>query len=172
MRITLGSCIKILVISGSDMQRKSAGILLYRFKGIFPEVLLVHPGGPFWVKKDLGAWSIPKGEFEENENPFDAAKRELEEETSIKISGDFIELTPVKQKNGKMIFAWAIYHDVDPAIIISNEFEIEWPPKSGNKKSFPEIDKARWFGIGGAKERIVKAQVPLIEELVILIKTM
>jgi predicted NUDIX family NTP pyrophosphohydrolase len=147
------------------MQRKSAGVLLYRCKKSIFEVFLVHPGGPFWAKKDLGAWSIPKGEFEQNEKARDAAIRELEEETSIKIYGDLIELTPVKQKSGKIIFAWAAAHDADPALIISNEFEMEWPPDSGRKKSFPEVDKAAWFGIAEAKEKIVKGQVPLIEEL-------
>lgn len=147
------------------MPIKSAGILLYRFNNHFPEVFLVHPGGPFWAKKDIGAWSIPKGEFEENEIALDAAVREMEEETGIKISGDLIELAPVKQKSGKIIYAWAAHQDADPAMIISNTFEMEWPPKSGKKKSFPEIDKAAWFGIGDAKEKIVKGQEPLIAEL-------
>jgi predicted NUDIX family NTP pyrophosphohydrolase len=147
------------------MPKKSAGILLYRFHNNLPEILLVHPGGPFWAKKDAGAWSIPKGEFEENENPLDAAKREVEEETGIKVSGKLIELTPVKQKSGKIIYAWAVQGDFDDAEIKSNTFEIEWPPKSGKKQSFPEVDKAGWFTMEEAKQKIVPGQAPLIEEL-------
>ncbi len=146
-------------------QKKSAGIVLYRFLNTLPEVLLVHPGGPFWAKKDLGAWSIPKGEFEPDENPLDAAIREVDEETGIKVSGDFIELTPVKQKSGKMVYAWALQKDVDAAFIKSNSFDIEWPPKSGRKKSFPEIDKAAWFDMDEAGKKIVEGQAPLIKEL-------
>jgi predicted NUDIX family NTP pyrophosphohydrolase len=147
------------------MSKKSAGILLYRFHNNLPEVLLVHPGGPFWVKKDLGAWSIPKGEFEADENPLDAAKREVEEETGIKVQGDFMELTPVKQKSGKVIYAWALQGNFNTAEIKSNTFEIEWPPKSGKKKAFPEIDKAVWFTMYEAKKKIIEGQVLLIKEL-------
>ena len=146
------------------MQKKSAGILLYRIHHNISEVLLVHPGGPFWAKKDLGVWSIPKGEFEPGENPLDAAKREVEEETGIKVEGPFIELTPVKLKSGKLIYAWAVQGDVDIANISSNEFEMEWPPKSGKKKSFPEIDNAAWFTLPEAKNKINGRQAPLIEE--------
>lgn len=147
------------------MCKKSAGILLYRLQNDDWEVLLVHPGGPFWAKKDLGAWSIPKGEFDENENPLDAAKREVEEETGIKVQGDFIELTPVKQKNSKLIYAWALRGNFDAAQIKSNTFEIEWPPKSGKEKSFPEVDKAAWFNIEEAKKKITEGQLPLINEI-------
>ena len=147
------------------MQKKSAGILLYRFHNNVPEVLLVHPGGPFWAKQDLGAWSIPKGEFEADENPLDAAKREVEEETGIKVQGDFMELTPVKQKSGKVIYAWALQGNFNTAEIKSNTFEIEWPPKSGKKKSFPEIDKAAWFNMDEAKKKIIDGQASLIKEL-------
>ena len=147
------------------MFKKSAGILLYRSHNNLPEVLLVHPGGPFRVKKDLGAWSIPKGEFVVNENPLDAAKREIEEETGIKAEGKFIELIPVKQKSGKVIYAWAVQGNFNPAEIKSNTFEIEWPPKSGTKKAFPEIDKAAWFTIDEAKKKIIEGQVSLIVEL-------
>ena len=149
----------------SSRQNKSAGILLYRFRNNLLQVFLVHPGGPFWAKKDLGAWSIPKGEFGSDEDPLNAAKRELEEETGIKVSGEFIELTPVKQKSGKLVYAWALEKDIDPSLIKSNSFEIEWPPKSGIKKSFPEIDKAAWFDKGEAVKKIIEGQVPLIEEL-------
>ena len=147
------------------MPKKSAGIILYRFKKDQLEILLVHPGGPFWAKKDLGAWSIPKGEFEEGEDPLDAAKREVEEETGMKVTGKFIALTPVKQKSGKLVLAWAAKGDFDPGELKSNTFEMEWPPKSGKKKMFPEVDKAEWFDTGQATEKIVEGQIPLIKEL-------
>lgn len=153
------------------MSKKSAGILLYRTKNRIVEVLLVHPGGPFWIKKDAGAWTIPKGELNEGEEPVEAAIREMEEETGIILKGNLLELTPVKQKAGKLVYAWANEQDVDPSRIKSNEFEIEWPPKSGKKKSFPEIDKAGWFDIKTAKEKINPGQLPLIEELIIKIKS-
>lgn len=148
------------------MVRKSAGILLYRFHENVPEFLLVHPGGPFWAKKDVGAWSIPKGEFEASESPLDAAIRELEEELGIKISGDFIELKPVKLKSGKIVYAWALQHDMDPANIKSNTFEFEWPPKSGKKILIPEVDKAGWFNVEDALKKINVGQINLIEEMV------
>jgi len=147
------------------MPRKSAGILLYKIENKILKIFLVHPGGPFWAKKDDGAWSIPKGEFEDGEDPIDAAKREFEEETGIKISGDFIELKPVKQKSGKIVYAWAVEGDIDVSKIKSNEFEIEWPPKSGKMKTFPEIDKAAWFDLGEANKKIIEAQSSLIKEL-------
>ena len=155
----------------SATSKKSAGILLYRFSGGRLEILLVHPGGPFWAKKDEGAWSVPKGEFDDTENPLSAAKRELEEETGITAEGNFIELTPVKQKSGKWVYAWVLEKDVDTARIKSNNFEIEWPPKSGKKKSFPEIDKAAWFGLAEAKEKILPGQLPLVNELEIKISS-
>jgi len=147
------------------MPKKSSGILIYTLQNNLLQVLLVHPGGPFWAKKDLGAWSIPKGEFDEDEDPLDAAKREVEEETGVKIDGDFIELTPVKQKSGKIIYAWALHSNFDAEQIKSNTFEMEWPPKSGKKKAFPEIDKAAWFNADEAKEKIIEGQIPLISEL-------
>ncbi len=152
-------------MQAKSVSKKSAGILLYRLSGGPMEVLLVHPGGPFWAKKDDGAWSIPKGEFEAEEDPLAAAQRELEEETGIKAEGNFIELTPVKQKSGKWVYAWALEKDIDPGSIKSNEFEMEWPPKSGKKKSFPEIDKAAWFGVAEARRKILSGQLPLINEL-------
>ncbi len=147
------------------MVKKSAGTLLYRVKNKFLEVFLVHPGGPFWAKKDLGVWSIPKGEFTEDENPLDAAKREFQEEIGIYCTGEFIPLTAAKQKGGKIVYAWALEGDIDPNQIKSNTFEIEWPPKSGKKQEFPEIDKGEWFNISEAKQKINKNQVALIEEL-------
>jgi predicted NUDIX family NTP pyrophosphohydrolase len=147
------------------MAKKSAGILLYRMSKEALQVFLVHPGGPYWVKKDDGAWSIPKGEFEDDEDPLAAAKREFNEETGINLYGEFIELEPVKQKSGKIVYAWAVEGNVDPTTIKSNSFEIEWPPRSGKMKSFPEIDKAEWFTIIEAIQKINPAQSPLIKEL-------
>ncbi|MDP4261323.1 MAG: NUDIX domain-containing protein [Bacteroidota bacterium] len=147
------------------MPKKSAGILLYRIKNDLPEVLLVHPGGPFWTKKDLGAWSIPKGEVEPGEDFLEAARREVKEETGIHIRGKLIELTPVKQKSGKIIYAWTAEGDFNVAEIKSNTFELEWPPHSGKKKAFPEIDKAAWFHLNEARKKIVAGQEPLIKEL-------
>ncbi|MEO6546593.1 MAG: NUDIX domain-containing protein [Ferruginibacter sp.] len=151
------------------MPKKSAGILLYRFRENLPELFLVHPGGPFWAKKDLGAWSIPKGELNEEEDPLEAAKREFEEETGVKFSGNFIELTPVKQKGGKLIFAWALRADIDAAKCKSNSFEIEWPPRSGKMKQFPEVDKFSWFSVEDANEKLLEGQRPLIAELLAII---
>ncbi|HZV68929.1 MAG TPA: NUDIX domain-containing protein [Saprospiraceae bacterium] len=147
------------------MAKQSAGILLYRFHNKKLEVLLVHPGGPFWAKKDAGAWSIPKGEFEENESPFNAALREVEEELGFTPKGNFIPLTPIKQKSGKLVHAWAVESNFDETKLRSNTFEMEWPPRSGKKMEFPEIDKAEWFDVGKAREKILVGQVALINEL-------
>lgn len=145
--------------------KQSAGVLLYRFNNKEPEFFLVHPGGPFWMKKDAGAWSIPKGEFTENEDPLDAAKREFFEETGITISGSFRPLRTIRQKGGKLVYAWALEKDIDTALVKSNMFELEWPPKSQKLQQFPEIDKAAWFPVGVAKEKILLSQLPLLEEL-------
>lgn len=147
------------------MPQKSAGILLFRSTKKILEVFLVHPGGPFWKNKDAGAWTIPKGEFGEDEKPLNAALREFNEETGVTLKGDFIELTPVKQKSGKLVYAWAKELDLDPSQIKSNEFEMEWPPKSGKKKMFPEIDRAEWFDIGTAKQKLIAAQANFVIEL-------
>jgi predicted NUDIX family NTP pyrophosphohydrolase len=143
----------------------SAGLLLYRFRKTKVEFFLVHPGGPFWAKRDAGSWSIPKGEIEKEEDPLVAAIRECQEETGIIAEGNFIELTPVKQKSGKLVYAWALETDVDPGAIVSNTFEMEWPPRSGIKKSFPEIDRAVWFTAAEAAIKIIPAQSLLIGEL-------
>ncbi|HMJ46960.1 MAG TPA: NUDIX domain-containing protein [Ferruginibacter sp.] len=145
--------------------KKSAGILFYRLDNKRLEVFLVHPGGPFWKNKDNGTWSIPKGEFAENELPLDAAIREVKEETGISCSGTFIELNHIKQKGGKIIYAWALEKEIDPVEITSNTFEIEWPPRTGQFKSFPEVDKGDWFKIKEAKEKINSAQTGFIDEL-------
>jgi predicted NUDIX family NTP pyrophosphohydrolase len=147
------------------MPKISAGILLFRFKTIYPEILLFHPGGPHWAKKDFGVWSIPKGELNETESPVKEAERELEEEAGIKIEGKLIELTPVKQKSNKIVWAWALEQDFNPFDLKSNLFEMEWPPSSGQIKQFPEMDKAAWFTIEIAKEKILAGQIPFIEEL-------
>ncbi len=148
------------------MHKNSAGILLFRFHNNSLEVLLIHPGGPYFAKKDIGVWSIPKGEFLEGENPLDAAKREFKEEIGVEIEDTgFIELSPIEQKNNKTVFAWALQGDIDTSIIKSNTFEIEWPPKSGIRRSFPEVDKGEWFDAAAAKIKINERQVALIDEL-------
>ncbi|MGZ5190266.1 MAG: NUDIX domain-containing protein [Flavisolibacter sp.] len=149
--------------------RKSAGILLYRIKDQEREVFLVHPGGPFWKGKDKGAWSIPKGEFVENEKAIDAARREFEEETGKSITGELIQLNPIKQKGGKLVLAWAVEGDIDAENITSNTYKLEWPYKSGKFQNFPEVDKAGWFTIKEAKEKINPAQVALIDDLLTMI---
>jgi len=147
------------------MPKQSAGILLYRKKESELQVFLVHPGGPFFKNKDMGAWSIPKGEFLDDEDPLAAAKREFKEETGQSIDGNFIPLNPVTLKSGKIVYAWAVEGDLDHENIFSNLFEMEWPPKSGKKQSFPEIDRAEWFDVEIAKQKINSGQVGLIESL-------
>ena len=146
-------------------QKQSAGLLLYRRSFPTIEIFLVHPGGPFWKNKDEAAWSIPKGEFDDSEEPLQAATREFLEETGIAVSGNFMKLNPVIQKGGKKVFAWALEKNIDTANIHSNTFEIEWPPKSGKFQSFPEIDRGEWFTIDVAKKKINKMQADLIEQL-------
>jgi predicted NUDIX family NTP pyrophosphohydrolase len=148
------------------MPKTSAGILLFRRTGRGLEFLLVHPGGPFFAKKELGIWSIPKGEFIEGEDPAAAAVRELEEETGYRLNAPLVPLSPVKQKGGKTVLAWAAEGDLDADSIVSNTFTLEWPPRSGRMQEFPEIDRAGWFTVDEARERINPAQLALIEELV------
>lgn len=145
--------------------KKSAGILPYRINNKGMEVFLVHPGGPFWAKKDMGSWSIPKGEFNDEEDPLTAAKREFFEEVGFELEGKFTELTPVKMKSGKIVYAWAIQSDFEAEQTKSNTFELEWPPGSGKRQEFPEIDKGEWFSTPLAKQKINKHQKPLIDEL-------
>jgi predicted NUDIX family NTP pyrophosphohydrolase len=149
------------------VRKLSAGILVYNITSDDgPIVLLVHPGGPFWKNKDEGAWSIPKGEYIEGEDPLGAAKREFKEETGCELPpGDFIPLQPVKMQSGKMISAWTVRLAVDLAHFTSNQFEMEWPPKSGRKQFFPEVDKAEWFTLQVAKSKINKSQIHFIEQL-------
>jgi predicted NUDIX family NTP pyrophosphohydrolase len=151
------------------MSKVSVGLLVYRIRGGRLEVFLVHPGGPFWVKKDLGAWSIPKGEPEPGEDLLSAAQREFEEETSFKASGQFSPLTPAKPQSGKVVHAWAVEGDCDAEAITSNMFSMEWPPRSGRQQEFPEVDRAAWFELKEAKKRINKGQTELLEELARLI---
>jgi predicted NUDIX family NTP pyrophosphohydrolase len=146
--------------------RRSAGILLYRRSGDAVEVLLVHPGGPLWARRDTGAWSIPKGEYGDDENPQACALREFEEETGTALpAGDLIELGEVKQKGGKVVTAWAAEGDIDTDAVQSNTFTMEWPPRSGRTAEFPEIDRAGWFGFDLAREKLIPAQAELVERL-------
>jgi predicted NUDIX family NTP pyrophosphohydrolase len=148
------------------MAKRSAGILLYRGKGAGLELLLVHPGGPFWAKKDLGAWSIPKGEYQEGEDPLAVARREFEEELgSPAPARDAIELGELAQPSRKLITAYAIEGDFDANTLKSNLFEMEWPPKTGRLQSFPEVDRAQWFTVEEARDKILPGQRPFIDRL-------
>lgn len=147
------------------MSKQSAGLLLYRVRNGSLEVFLAHPGGTFYVRRDLGVWSIPKGEFEDDESAFNAAQREFAEETGFEVSGEFIELTPIKQKSGKKVFAWAVEADIDASRVSSNTFSLEFPRGSGRMQEYPEIDRADWFGIAMATQKIIVYQVDLIHEL-------
>jgi predicted NUDIX family NTP pyrophosphohydrolase len=148
------------------MAKRSAGILLYRGEGAAREILLVHPGGPFWMKKDKGAWSIPKGEYAEGEDALAVAKREFEEELgSPPPQGEFVSLGEFVQPSRKRITAFAVAGDFDPETLKSNRFELEWPPKSGRMQSFPEVDRAQWFTLAEAREKIQAGQAPFIDRL-------
>jgi predicted NUDIX family NTP pyrophosphohydrolase len=147
------------------MAKASAGLLMYRHRGGGVEVFLVHPGGPFWARKDKAAWSIPKGEIDPGEEPLAAARREVEEETGLVVEGQLRPLAPVRQPGGKVVHAFAIEAEADPAKVRSNTFEMEWPPRSGRTQAFPEIDRAAWFPLDLAREKIHKGQIPLLEEL-------
>jgi predicted NUDIX family NTP pyrophosphohydrolase len=146
-------------------KKATAGLLLYRRRGEL-EVFLVHPGGPLWAKKDIGAWSLPKGEFEEGEEPLQAAKREFAEETGFSVDGEFRLLEPLKQRGGKIVHAWAIEADCDATRARSNLFSMQWPPKSGRIQQFPEVDRAAWFTIPEARRRILPSQSGFIDQLV------
>ncbi|MEO7366511.1 MAG: NUDIX domain-containing protein [Gemmatimonadaceae bacterium] len=147
------------------MPKTSAGILLYRRVGDSIEVFLIHPGGPFWAKKDIGAWSIPKGEINPDEDPLAAARREFNEETGSEIEGDFISLESITQKGGKIVSAWGVEGSIDANAISSITFSMEWPPRSGRQAEFPEVDRAGWFNLADAREKLIPAQVPFIDEL-------
>lgn len=147
------------------MPKRSAGLLLYRRSSREVEVFLVHPGGPYWANKDLGAWSIPKGEYDADEPALDAARREFTEETGFAIDGEFMELGTVRQASGKLVSAWAVEGDCDPAKLVSNLCEVEWPPRSGRRIEIPEVDRGCWFTLEQAKERISAGQQKLLDML-------
>lgn len=146
-------------------KKLSAGILLYRLHSDEVEVFLVHPGGPFWAKKDAGAWSIPKGEYEGGEEPLAVAQREFHEETGFTVEGTFHPLTALKQPSGKVISAWAVEGDVDAAALTSNTFTLEWPPKSGRTREFPEVDRGAWFDLPTARTKLQAGQRGFLEQL-------
>jgi predicted NUDIX family NTP pyrophosphohydrolase len=150
--------------------KRSAGLLLYRLKSGSVEVFLVHPGGPFWAKKDLGAWSIPKGEYAEDEDALLAARREFEEETGFPAPQNSLALGEVKQAGGKVVIAWAAEGDCDPENLVSNQCQVEWPPRSGRMIDIPEVDRGAWFSVSEAQERILKSQKTFLERLAELIR--
>lgn len=147
------------------MPKRSAGLLLYRLTDSGPQVFLVHPGGPFWTKKDDGAWSIPKGEIDEDEEPLTAARREFQEETGLCPTGEAVPLGTFRQPSGKQVTAFAVEGDLDPAAVTSNTFTMQWPPRSGRLREFPEIDRAGWFDPEEAKRKILRGQVPILDAL-------
>jgi predicted NUDIX family NTP pyrophosphohydrolase len=150
------------------MPKRSAGLLMYRGAGPELAVLLVHPGGPFWAGKDAGAWSIPKGEYLDGEDPLAAAVREFAEETGVRPHGEFRPLGEVVQGGGKRVVAWAVNGDFDPAALVSNMVALEWPPRSGRQQNFPEVDRAEWFAPADARKKILSGQRPFIDRLVAL----
>ena len=145
--------------------KKSAGLLLYRRSGGRLEVLLVHPGGPYWRRRDVGAWSIPKGEIEPGEDPLQAAQREFEEELGSPINGEFVKLNPIRQASGKWVHAWALEADFDTTSFKPGTFSMEWPPKSSRRQEFPEVDRAEWFTLDDARRKINPAQIALLDQL-------
>jgi predicted NUDIX family NTP pyrophosphohydrolase len=149
----------------SKVSKRSAGLLMYRKGRDGIEVFLVHPGGPFWAKKDHGVWTLPKGEYDSDEEPLAAAKREFQEETGFVPNGTFVELGSIRQKSGKIVVAWAVEGDCDPAQLTSNTCEIEWPPRSGKRLEIPEIDRGSWFSAQSARIYIRPEQIPLLEAL-------
>jgi len=152
------------------MAKQSAGVLMYRRRAGGVEVFLIHPGGPFWSRKDDGAWAIPKGEFTAEEPPLDAAKREFQEETGFPISGDFLPLEPIRQAGGKIVHAWVIEGDCDADAVKSNTFSMEWPLRSGQLKTFPEVDRAGWFTLEQAEVKMLTSQRPLLDQFRRLVK--
>jgi predicted NUDIX family NTP pyrophosphohydrolase len=153
------------------VSKRSAGILLFKVDDGAPQVLLVHPGGPFWKKKDAGAWSIPKGEYEDDEQARVAAVREFGEETGLALAErELVELGDVRQKNGKVVTAWAVEGDFDVTALRSNDFEIEWPPRSGRRQRFPEVDRAQWCDPDTAREKLIPAQAAFVDRLLELLR--
>ena len=153
------------IYTGGVSTIRSAGLLMFRRRGVAAEVLLAHPGGPFWARRDDAAWTLPKGEIGPQEDPLAAARREFEEETGFGITPPFIALGEARQKSGKRITAWAFEGDADPARLVSNTFELEWPPRSGRIQNFPEVDRVRWFALDEARRKLIAGQVPFIDSL-------
>ena len=151
--------------------KQSGGLLMYRKRSESVQVLLVHPGGPFWAKKDLGSWSMPKGEFSQDEDALKAARREFEEETGFLPTGNFVRLGAIRQSSGKLVHAWAFEGDLDARKIKSNTFSVEWPPQSGKQQEFPEVDRAEWFTIATARDKIIMGQVEFLDELLRVLET-
>ncbi|MBE8520321.1 NUDIX domain-containing protein [Amycolatopsis sp. H6(2020)] len=150
--------------------KQSAGLLLYRGRGDDVEVLLGHMGGPFWAKKDAAAWSLPKGELDPDESPEKAARREFEEELGLPApSGEYVSLGAVKQSGGKVVTAWAVEADLDPAAVVPGTFSMEWPPRSGRQQEFPEVDRVEWFSLDLAREKLLKGQLPFLARLLALV---
>jgi predicted NUDIX family NTP pyrophosphohydrolase len=150
-------------MAGGNMKKISAGLLMFRMRSARMEFLLVHPGGPYWQRKNFGSWSIPKGEYAQGQDPLEAAKREFEEETGYVPSGNFLTLGEIKQAGGKVVAAWAFEGDCDPRKIRSNTFSMEWPPKSGKMREFPEVDRADWFSPEDARKHILEGQSGFLE---------
>jgi predicted NUDIX family NTP pyrophosphohydrolase len=144
---------------------RSAGLLLFRRRDAGLEVLLVHPGGPFWRRRDAASWSVPKGVYGDDEAALHAARREFEEETGLRPAGEFIELGSFRQPGGKVVAAWALEGEFDPAGLVSNSFSLEWPPRSGRQQTFPEVDRAQWFALPRARQKILKGQLPILDAL-------
>ena len=157
------------VAQAARVTKHSAGILLFRRSARGLEVLLVHPGGPYWAKKDLGAWSIPKGEHTEEEDALSVAKREFEEELGVALSGTPRELGAATQRSGKHVLAWAVEGDFDPSQLRSNTFAMEWPPRSGRQREFPEVDRAAWMNIAEARQKMLEAQTVFLDRLIDLL---
>lgn len=162
LRIPILGCYDSVKQMPAARSKRSAGIVLYRKRQGILEVFLVHPGGPYWAHKDNGAWSIPKGEYQQAEEALQAAQREFLEETGVAVDGPFLALAPVRQPSGKIISAWAVEGDLDPALLRSNTFPLEWPPKSGVTQSFPEVDRGGWFSLEDARAKLTPGQRPLL----------
>ncbi|UOX88913.1 NUDIX domain-containing protein [Amycolatopsis sp. FBCC-B4732] len=151
--------------------KRSAGLLLHRGRGEAVEVLLGHMGGPFWAKKDAAAWSLPKGELEPDEEPEAAARREFAEELGLPApDGEYVPLGEVKQSGGKVVTAWAVAGDLDPALVVPGTFTMEWPPRSGRQQEFPEVDRVEWFSLAAAREKLLKGQLPFLDRLLELVR--